>query len=81
MQKRNIAINFGEHPQGFMCKLHGEIAYRFGTLVDPNGHSWLICSQCIDNLWAGNQAIITEERVEERARQLLQERLLGGHGD
>jgi hypothetical protein len=63
------------------CKLCAESKTNFGMLVDPNGHKWLICSDCIANLWAGNQAFITQERVEERARQLLQERLLGGNGD
>jgi hypothetical protein len=76
----NHGILFG-NLQSRNCKLHGGMATRFGSLVDPNGHVWLICSDCIDNFWAGNQAFITEERVEERARQLLQERLLGGSGE
>lgn len=66
--------NLGERK----CQLHGGIATIFGTLIDPNGHKWLICSACIDNFWAGNQAMITEERIEERARELIQQKLLGG---
>lgn len=76
---RNVEITYGTIP-GQACKLCGNLATRVGTLVDPNGHRWLICSECIDNLWAGNQAMITEERVQEAARKLIEERLLGGGG-
>jgi hypothetical protein len=59
------------------CKLCGKTETRFGTLVDPNGHSWLVCVTCIDNLWKGNAAIIQDAEVEERARQLVQDKLFG----
>lgn len=59
------------------CKLCGINNTRFGTLIDPNGHKWLICVGCIDNLWSGNAAIITEEQIEQRAAQLLQDKILG----
>lgn len=59
------------------CKLCGNIKDEFGTLIDSNGHSWLICITCIDNLWSGNAAVITDEAVEERARHLIQDRLMG----
>jgi len=37
------------------CDLHGGVRERFGTLVDPNGHAWLICDLCITSLWEANQ--------------------------
>lgn len=38
------------------CQLCYKPAESFGTLVDPNGHAWLICKGCIDSLWADKQA-------------------------
>ena len=77
---RNVEVSYGELPEQ-VCKLHGGEATRFGTLVDPNGHRWLICAGCINSLWGENQWIIREEEVDRRARQLLEERLLGRADD
>jgi hypothetical protein len=59
------------------CKLCGETETRFGTLIDCNGHSWLICMKCVDGLWSRNAAVIVDEVIEERAKQLVQEKLFG----
>lgn len=77
MRERKMTVKYGEHPQGYVCKLGGHTAYRFGTLIDPNGHKWIICTECIDYFWAGNAAVIREEEVERRAAQLLQDKILG----
>lgn len=49
-----------------VCQLHGAPAERFGTLVDPNGHMWLVCDVCIKALWEGRQALNLEEADKER---------------
>jgi hypothetical protein len=77
---RNVEVTYGTTPPQ-ACKLHGELATRFGTLIDPNGHRWLICAECIDALWSKQQFVIRDEEVNRRARQLLEERLLGGLDD
>lgn len=76
MPSRNITVLYGETTRR-KCNLCGKFNTRFGSLIDPNGHSWLVCVTCIDNLWHGNAAIISDAEVEDRARQLLQDRLLG----
>lgn len=47
-------VSFGDIPNA-NCQLHGGTAGRFGTLVDPNGHRWLICADCINSLWEDKQ--------------------------
>jgi len=39
-----------------VCELHYGPAESFGTLLDPNGHVWLICADCIKSLWDNKQA-------------------------
>jgi hypothetical protein len=56
-----------------ICQLCYEDKSNFGTLVDPNGHSWLICSDCITSLWSDRQAINQERQVEEKAVELAQD--------
>lgn len=73
---KTMKLVFGEGPRKD-CQLCWKKRTRFGMLVDPNGHLWLICAECINTLWAGNQAIITEDEIDQRARQLIQERLMG----
>lgn len=75
-----VKVAWGHLPRR-NCKLCANAHTNFATLVDMNGHKWLICADCVNNLWAGNQATITEERIQEAARQLLQDRLLGSNGD
>jgi hypothetical protein len=42
----NCQLHFGPSPDG-----------RYGSLVDPNGHRWHICSECINSLWQDKQAL------------------------
>lgn len=74
---RNIDVTYGNVTTPMSCRLCGNLHDRFGTLIDPNGHRWLLCSECIDALWAKQQFVIRDEEVDRRARQLLEERLLG----
>lgn len=64
------------------CQLCGEVKERFGCMVDPNGHFWRICADCINTLWDNNQATTLERRIEERAEEIamqrIRERLFGG---
>ena len=76
MPSTNVVVLYGDTSLRD-CKLCGRQNRRFGTLVDPNGHSWLVCVTCIDNLWKGNAAIIQDAEVEDRARQLVQDKLFG----
>jgi hypothetical protein len=39
------------------CQLCFKPTDRFGTLIDPSGHKWLICSVCINTLWQNKQAL------------------------
>jgi hypothetical protein len=65
-----FVITYGElDPR--LCELHGGEATRFGTLIDPNGHKWIICATCINGLWdATNWAIIREEAESEAEQKL-----------
>jgi hypothetical protein len=76
MPSRNITVVYGEMNQR-QCGLCGKLKTRFGSLIDPNGHTWIICADDIDALWHRNAAIIVDSEIEERAKQLIQERLLG----
>jgi len=45
-------------------------------LVDPNGHTWLLCEDCIKALWEEKQYInqlpdISDEEIEEKMDSLL----------
>ena len=63
------------------CELCWKTKERFGSLIDPNGHAWLICADCINTWWEEDHALKMEERVNELAKEraitLIQERLLG----
>lgn len=49
------------------CELHGGTHTRFGTLIDPNGHKWVICADCINTLWNTRQeTILSEDAQAER---------------
>lgn len=76
MPSRNVTVVYGEMTPR-KCGLCGKLRARFGSLIDPNGHTWIVCAECIDGLWHRNAAIIQDEEVENRARALIQERLLG----
>lgn len=76
MPSRDITVIYGDmNPR--KCQLCGKLKARFGSLIDCNGHSWLVCMDCVDGLWHRNAAVIQDSEVENRARQLIQERLLG----
>jgi hypothetical protein len=74
--KVNVVALYGD-TQPTACKLCGTMQTRFGTLIDCNGHTWLICMACVDGLWSRNAAVIVDEVIEERARQLVQDKLFG----
>lgn len=79
MPSRNVTVVYGEMTPR-KCQLCGKMKARFGSLIDGNGHTWLICADeggCVDGLWHRNAAIIQDAEIEARARQLIQERLLG----
>lgn len=80
MPSANVVVLYGKCPLR-PCKLCGKDNTRFGTLVDQNGHSWLVCTDCIDGLWSRNAAIIQDEEVERRAEQLIQDKLFGTSND
>jgi hypothetical protein len=56
-------FRFGDYSG--QCQLHYGDAERFGTLIDPNGHAWLICADCIDSLWKDKQAFNQADKTPE----------------
>jgi hypothetical protein len=48
-------MRYGDFPA--RCQLCWKERKRFGSLVDPNGHVWLICSKCIKKGWMKRQAL------------------------
>jgi hypothetical protein len=50
-----IVLTYGDLADPRPCELHGGLATRFGTLIDPNGHKWIICADCINSLWEDKQ--------------------------
>jgi uncharacterized protein with PIN domain len=74
-----IQLRWGEFSE--TCKVHGETAEKFGTLVDCNGHMWLICDKCINSLWDERSFMKMQEMIEERAEEIamqkIRERLFG----
>jgi hypothetical protein len=46
-----------------VCQLHFDASPdgRYGTLIDPNGHRWHICSECINSLWTERQPRLDED--------------------
>jgi hypothetical protein len=76
----SIVLTFGDMSEPRPCELHGGLATRFGTLIDPNGHKWVICAACINSLWEEKQPDPnppTESAVEvamDVLRKALEER-------
>jgi hypothetical protein len=77
-----MQLTYGDTPEQ-MCQLHYGKATRFGTLIDPNGHKWLICSDCIGTLWKDKQpfnqdgtepvgvpTILTDEAIDAIVAQM-----------
>jgi len=50
-------LHFGHSPDG-----------RYGRLIDPNGHSWKICSGCINSLWEAKQPFYQQEDTDAANR-------------
>jgi hypothetical protein len=70
MPSKGIVALYGDlSPE--KCDLHGEMATRFGTLIDPNGHTWTICAECINTLWAERQMMNLEPTREEKVEGAL----------
>lgn len=78
-QLKQTPIRFGNI--NAVCQLCNNTRHRFGTLVDPGGHVWLICADCIKSMWDKNhwQHIqdLVEERAEEMAMTKIRESLFG----
>jgi hypothetical protein len=70
-------VSFGEIPNA-NCQLHGGTAARFGTLVDPNGHKWLICADCINSLWEDKQGPVEGARIGEDEPDTLTDEQIRG---
>jgi hypothetical protein len=51
----------------FTCQLHFRPSPdgRYGKLIDPNGHSWDICSECINSLWQDKQPYNQADEPEQ----------------
>lgn len=68
---QNVTLNkeFGKYAG--TCDLCYQDKKEFGVLIDNNGHMWRICIDDIRWLWAENQASITEQRIEDRAQEIV----------
>lgn len=79
MSAKAATIHYGDFVG--ICQVCFNDAQRFGTLVDPNGHSWLICTGCIKGLWETKQALNQEAAQRQVAEDFINElrdKLLGG---
>lgn len=63
MMTSTVRIRYGE-AVGFACQVCFKKRKKFGTLVDPNGHTWLICDKCINKLWRKRQALRQESVLD-----------------
>lgn len=63
-------VSYGDIPNA-TCQLHGGEAGRFGTLIDPNGHRWLICDECIASLWEDKQGPVEGAETGETQTPIL----------
>lgn len=81
---KTLTMHYGEGPL-LDCQVCWKKHHKFGTLLDPNGRTWLICDECIRTLWDAEQAVNMQRRVnaaaEQRAMELIQEKLFGGDND
>jgi hypothetical protein len=63
------------------CQLCGERRERTGKLIDPNGHSWVICDLCINWWWDNRQEMssiarhraIAVDEIIQNLRKVLEE--------
>jgi hypothetical protein len=68
---KSIVLTFGDLTEPRSCELHGGMATRFGTLIDPNGHKWIICAACINALWDGRQMLNMEAAEQDRQTEAV----------
>lgn len=71
MQNVTLNKNFGKYAA--VCDLCYQAETEFGVLIDSHGHLWRLCIKCISWLWAENQATVTEQRIEDRAQEIVTE--------
>lgn len=55
------------------CRIHGGVRGRFGTLIDPNGHKWLVCDVCINALWGERQQMILSDKEQAERDSIIDE--------
>jgi len=65
----NVDVKWGDGSG--TCQLCFTDQERFGTLVDPNGHKWLICALCINALWDGRQMLNMEQADRDRQAEAV----------
>jgi len=63
MSTTSTPIHYGDFVG--ICQVCFKDNHRFGTLVDPNGHTWLVCKNCINKLWQDAQAILQEDHQDK----------------
>lgn len=76
MSTTNQPIHYGYFTG--ICQVCFNDETRFGTLVDPNGHTWLVCRNCINQLWEKAQALnqVAPDKIQlaiEALREALRE--------
>lgn len=66
-------VTFGTLPGNIPCQLCFQPKGNFGTLIDPNGHRWLICADCINSLWEDKQSLNQpdEEPITDAEKELI----------
>lgn len=67
--KNSGAIRYGDMVG--VCAVHGGQGSRFGTLVDPQGHAWLVCVTCINSLWGERQQMILSETEQAERDEII----------
>ena len=81
MPRDTFTVTYGQLADDHACDICAEFKVRFGVLIDPNGHTWNICTDCINNFWHGHSFVPRQDVIDARARELIQQRLMGGMGD
>ena len=63
MATTNKPIHYGDFAG--ICQLCFKDGQRFGTLVDANGHTWLICQSCIIAVWEAKQPFMRDDILHQ----------------
>lgn len=53
------------------CHVCYETKERFGVLIDPVGHKWRICQDCLNALWQDRQAMNQLDEKEKQEAEAL----------